>query len=133
VAGELLDTHILIRWLSDPGRLSKQQSRILTELERRSQPVQISAMTLIELGQMFRAGALRLPIDPRKILRLIELPGRFHVLPITVAVAEEFGVLFPILRDPADTAIAATARVHGLRLMTSDDRIIGANVVSTIS
>jgi PIN domain nuclease of toxin-antitoxin system len=36
------------------------------------------------------------------------------------------------LRDPADAAIVATARVHGLRVVTSDQRIIAVNVVSTI-
>lgn len=131
--GELLDTHILIWWLGDPSRLSKQQARILTEIERRRQPFQISAMTLIELGQMFRHGALRMPVGPRAVLDELELEQKYRILPITVAIAQEYGALVPILRDPADTAIAATARVHGLRLMTSDDRIIESNVVSTIA
>lgn len=90
-------------------------------------------MTLIELGQMFRHGALRMPVGPRAVLDELELEQKYRILPITVAIAQEYGALVPILRDPADTAIAATARVHGLRLMTSDDRIIESNVVSTIA
>jgi PIN domain nuclease of toxin-antitoxin system len=62
----------------------------------------------------------------------LETDPAFEILPITVAVALEFGAMFPVLRDPADTAIAATARAHGLRLMTNDDRIIRSNLVSTI-
>jgi PIN domain nuclease of toxin-antitoxin system len=47
-----------------------------------------------------------------------------QVLPITAKIAAEsvrLGDEFP--RDPADQIIAATARCHGLTLMTSDKRI----------
>jgi len=36
------------------------------------------------------------------------------------------------LRDPADRAIVATARVHRLRLVTSDQRIIESKLVLVI-
>jgi PIN domain nuclease of toxin-antitoxin system len=36
------------------------------------------------------------------------------------------------LRDPADRAIVATARVHKLRLVTSDERIIESELVPVI-
>lgn len=131
MAGELLDTHILIRWLGAPERLSKSQLRVLLENERRRQPFQISAMTLVELAQMV-SGPVRMPVQPGVVLQVLESEDRFRVLPITLPIAREFGALFPLLRDPADTAIVATARVHGLRLLTSDDRILNANVVSTV-
>ena len=37
-----------------------------------------------------------------------------------------------VLRDPADRAIAATARVHRLRLVTSDQRIIDSGIVQVV-
>jgi PIN domain nuclease of toxin-antitoxin system len=37
-----------------------------------------------------------------------------------------------VLRDPADRAIAATARVHGLRLVTSDQRISESKLVPVV-
>jgi PIN domain nuclease of toxin-antitoxin system len=46
------------------------------------------------------------------------------VLPITAAVAAESARLgrdFP--KDPADRIIVATARCHGLRLVTADEHI----------
>lgn len=55
----------------------------------------------------------------------------FHVLPISYEIAAEAGLL-DNLRDPADRAIVATARVHGLRLMTSDQRIIESKLVPVI-
>jgi len=36
------------------------------------------------------------------------------------------------LRDPADRAIAATARAHRLRLVTSDHQIIESKLVSMV-
>jgi len=89
-------------------------------------------MTLIELGQMFCHGAARMTVDAKAVLGELESTEKYRILPITVAIAQEFGALFSVLRDPADAAIAAKARVHGLRLMTSDDHIIKTNVVSTI-
>jgi PIN domain nuclease of toxin-antitoxin system len=37
------------------------------------------------------------------------------------------------LRDPADQAIVATARVHRLKLVTSDQRIIESKLVPVIA
>ncbi len=36
------------------------------------------------------------------------------------------------LRDPADRAIVATARIHNLKLLTSDQRIIDSRLVPFI-
>jgi PIN domain nuclease of toxin-antitoxin system len=53
------------------------------------------------------------------------------VLPLTYEVALEVASL-AALRDPADRAIAATARVHRLRLVTSDLRIVASGLVPVI-
>jgi len=55
----------------------------------------------------------------------------FRVLPLTYEVALEVASL-GVLRDPADRAIAATARVHRLRLVTSDERIIDSKLVPVV-
>lgn len=55
----------------------------------------------------------------------------FRVLPITYEVAREVAWL-SALRDPADRAIVATARVHRLRLVTSDERIIQSKFVQVV-
>jgi len=46
--------------------------------------------------------------------------------------AREPSFLRNSLRVPADCVIVASARVHGLRLLTSDPRIVDANLVSTV-
>jgi PIN domain nuclease of toxin-antitoxin system len=55
----------------------------------------------------------------------------FRVLPLTYEVALDVALL-GALRDPADRAIAATARVHLLRLVTSDQRIIESKLVQVV-
>lgn len=127
----LLDTHVLIRWLTDPARLSNSQSRALREVVRRRHTVAVSAITLLELAQISARGA-RAKLAATEALRELEVNQAFAVLPLTIPIAREVPRLAPVLRDPADCVIAATARVHGLRLLTSDQRLLDANVVSTI-
>jgi len=55
----------------------------------------------------------------------------FRILPLTYEVALDVASL-GALRDPADRVIAATARVHRLRLLTSDRRIIGSKLVQVV-
>jgi PIN domain nuclease of toxin-antitoxin system len=55
----------------------------------------------------------------------------FQILPLTTTIAREIAAL-GILRDPGDQSIVATARVHRLRLLTSDQRIIASGLVPVI-
>ena len=55
----------------------------------------------------------------------------FCVLPLSYEVALDFARLGS-LRDPSDRVIAATARVHRLKLVTSDQRIIDSGLVNVI-
>ena len=61
-----------------------------------------------------------------------------RILPVDDAVAEEAGRLISIGKqsgakpDLADALIAATARVHNLKLLTSDQRIIDSRLVAVI-
>jgi PIN domain nuclease of toxin-antitoxin system len=126
----LLDTHILIHWLADPKRLSRNQLRILDGAVRRSQQVAISAITLLEVAVLAdRISGMKLSID--ELFDRLETNPVFRILPLTIEIARETSFLGS-LRDPADRVIAATARVHGLRLLTSDRRIVESNVVSAV-
>ena len=127
----LLDTHILVRWLADPKRLSRAQARILDEIIRRRETVGISAITLLEVVLMSSDGRLRMKLTADEVFNELEASPVFRILPLTVDVAKEVSSL-SALRDPADRVIVATARVHGLRLMTSDQRIIESNAVSVV-
>ncbi len=129
----LLDTHVLIRWMAEPKKLSKNQFRILEEAVRLRQPVAISAITLIEIALLFTDGPLRIKTATAAgLLDELSANPTFQILPVTFEIAEEVLKIGRTLRDPADRTIAATARVHGLRLLTSDQRIVESNLVQTV-
>jgi PIN domain nuclease of toxin-antitoxin system len=127
----LLDTHIAVRWLSDPRRLTKEQKRILEDAARRGSPLGVSAITLLEIAALFANGRLqgsmtelfdKLGNDPMVVL-----------LPIEIDIATEVATMGGSLSDPADRAIVATARVHRLRLITSDQRIIESRLAPIVN
>ena len=77
------------------------------------------------------AGAQAKPHDPR-----LDSSGEEHPavqpLPFDLIALESTRLGPGFHRDPADQIIAATARVHGLRLLTSDQRIIQSKLVPVI-
>jgi PIN domain nuclease of toxin-antitoxin system len=126
----LADTHIVIRWLTEARRLSQEQLRVLKEAERRAEPVAVSAISLLEIAAL--AGSPRLEATAKTILDTLEAASLFQLLPLTYEIAFEVSVLNHPLRDPFDRVIVATARVHGLRLITSDQRIIESKLVPIV-
>ena len=129
IARYLLDTHVFVRWLREPERLSREQWRTVREANRRGEPVAISAMTLVEVATVVASRRRQERID---VLLSDVGSAAFDVLPITLEVAGEVHALGEYLRDPADRVIVTTARVHGLQLLTSDQRIIDSKLVRVI-
>ena len=84
----LLDTHILVRWLADPKRLSRDQARILDEVIRRRQTVAISAITLLELALLSSDGPLRMKLSGDEVFNELEASPVFRILPLTLDVAK---------------------------------------------
>lgn len=91
----------------------------------------LSAITLLEIALL--AGAekpiLKAPLD--EFFRDLNSSPIFQILPLTREIALDVASLGG-LRDPAYRAIAATARVHRLRLVTSDQRIIDSGLVPVV-
>ena len=128
----LLDTHVVVRWLAEPKRLSQDQIRALRGAVRRGEPLALSAVTLLEIAILFAAGGNRLRVPVRELFAALDPGAGFHVVPLDVEIAAEVAALGDMLRDPADRAIVATARVHRLRLVTSDQRIIESKLVPVL-
>jgi len=81
---------------------------------------------------LFGEGGTRLKIPVQELFVTLAQGGAFRIIPFDVEVAREVVELGDSLRDPSDRAIVATARVHRLRLVTSDQRIIDSKLVSVI-
>jgi PIN domain nuclease of toxin-antitoxin system len=126
----LLDTHVAVRWLIDAKKLSREQIRALEGAVRRTEPVALSTMSLLEIAMLTSEGKLRLPLED--FFGELQANPLFRVIPLTYEIATEVASLGSSLRDPADRAIVATARVHRLRLVTSDQRIIESKLVPVV-
>jgi len=123
---------VLVRWLTAPGRLSREQARVLRAAARHGDQLALSAVTLLEIAVLFGEGSTRLKVPVQELFGSIESSGAFYIIPFDVELAAEVAALGDALRDPADRAIVATARVHRLRLVTSDQRIIESKLVPVV-
>lgn len=105
--------------------------RALRSAVRRGEPLALSAITLVEMAVLFGEGGNSLRVPVRELFATLDTDG-FCIVPIDTEVASEVATLGDSLRDPADRVIVATARVRRLRLVTSDQRIIGSKLVSAL-
>ena len=118
----LLDTHVWLWWKADDRRLGRHtRHAIATAAE-----VRFSAASAWEIAIKTAAGKL----SPPATSNLVEEIGRdgFQPLPVTLAHAEELRALPALHRDPFDRMLVAQARVEGLTLVTSDERLASYDV-----
>jgi PIN domain nuclease of toxin-antitoxin system len=128
----LLDTHVLLWWLEGGKRLSRQQKRIIDRSDPDS-PLAVSDISLWEIVTLYELGRIKLRMALRDWLEAAVAPPLVQRVAISPALAAEVALLPPTChRDPADRIIVATARVHGLPLLTSDERIADAGLVRTM-
>jgi PIN domain nuclease of toxin-antitoxin system len=130
----LLDTHVLVWWLTDPRKLARRHARILERAERSGTSVAVSAVSLWEIAKLVERGRIVLTASLDELLTPLESHASLTIFPLTARVAIEstrLGESYP--SDPADQIIGATARVHALTLVTADERIIDSGVVSVLA
>jgi PIN domain nuclease of toxin-antitoxin system len=108
----LLDTHVVLWWLTDDPTLSDD---IKTKLDHEPD-VRISAATIWEVTIKQAIGKLVEPADLPERIR----DSGFVELPITFEHAIAAGQLPLIHRDPFDRMLVAQARYEDLTLVTRD-------------
>ncbi len=129
----LLDTHVLIRWLNDPGRLSSSQREALAGVGPES-PLLVSDISIWEIATLHSLGRIRLTLPLREWLDKAVAHPLVRRQGISPAIGEHVATLPDSFhRDPADRILVATARVLGATLLTRDRRIIEAGLVDTLS
>ena len=99
---------------------------------RRCEPLALSAITLFEIAVLFGEGSGRSKVSAQELLAALGPGFGFHVVPIDLEIAAEIAAMGDSLRDPADRAIVAAARIHRLRLVTSDQRIVESKLVPVV-
>jgi PIN domain nuclease of toxin-antitoxin system len=128
----LLDTHILLYWLSRDQRLTRRQASVLKAASG-EQPLWVSDISLWEIATLAGLGRIRLRLPLRDWLEAAVAPPLVHRVSISPAVAAEVAVLPDAFhRDPADRIIVASARTMGATVLTQDRRIIDSGLVATL-
>ena len=117
----LLDTHILLWWLTDDPQLVEPARGAIADA---SAHVLVSAATAWEITVKQAAGRLEAPEDLLDVLTA----NRFDTLPITAAHAIGAGRLPPHHADPFDRMLIAQAQEEGLTLVSADRRFTDYDV-----
>jgi PIN domain nuclease of toxin-antitoxin system len=130
----LLDTHVLLWWLADDPALQRPFAQAISSALVAAERLGVSAITFWEIAKLVEVGRLRLLRSIDHLFDELVTHPHLAVLPLSARVCLESTRLGPRFhRDPADQIIAATARVHGLRLVTADRRIHDSGTVSVVA
>ena len=125
----LLDTHVWLWALVDPGRLAKKAGALLAAP---GTTLWLSPMSIWETSLLIERGRLEVSTDARTWIQdAIESSGVTEA-PVNHEVALQSRELERKHDDPADRFIAATASVYQLALITADERLLRGKGYETI-
>lgn len=110
----LLDTHIVLWWLTGDRRLSKQADRVIKDADN---VIFVSAASIWEVA--VKTGLGQIEADPFAIQAAIE-PSGFAELPVTGKHTAQVATLPSHHRDPFDRMLLAQSLAEPMRLLTSD-------------
>jgi PIN domain nuclease of toxin-antitoxin system len=128
----VLDTCILILDSLNPGRLSKAAQHAISEGEKKS-ALSCSDISLWEIAMLVKKQRLNPGTDCLTFMQLILDARQIRVIPITPQIADlSVSMSFKDNLDPADRIIAATAKFHKGKLVTSDGKLRKLKGLKTI-
>ncbi len=121
----LLDTYILLWWLSADEALPPRAAEVIADSRT---VVLVSAASVWEIAIKKAVGRLDAPDDLLEALHA----NAFDALAITAAHTLAAGELPPYHADPFDRMLIAQARMEDLTVITVDDRFAeyGVNLLS---
>lgn len=129
----LLDSHVWIWWLTGQNDLSARKREFLDRLAQEGTPPFLAAISLWEAQMLHRKGRLVLEMDFPVWLSQASDPSVVRLLPLDTSVVLALDKLPERFHgDPADRIIVATAKAHGLELMTEDKSIRKSRVVKVV-
>ena len=121
----LIDTHVLLWWLTDDPRLSGKARELIADPYN---AIAVSAATAWEIAIKQALGKLLFDGDLEKAVS----EQGFQMLPVTFVHAVGVRELPGIHRDPFDRMLVAQARAENLALLSADPIIAGypVNVIA---
>ena len=109
----LLDTHVVIWWLDNPERLSKQARDVIVDARN---VVFISAASIWEIGLKVQRGKLAVP---ESYIDLLQEDG-FAFIDITIAHTQSAPQLPMHHENPFDRLLITQAKLEGCVLISRD-------------
>lgn len=128
----VLDTHALVWWVAEPGRLSVRARRA-AKAGAAAKALVVSAVSILEISTLVRRGRLELAAHTDRWFSALQSLPELVVEPVSGQIAQVAGAFdedFP--GDPADRIIAATARVLRAKLITADDKLRSIESIETV-
>lgn len=117
----LIDTHVLVWFVSEPKRLTEEMHDALRDFDNE---VWVSAATFWEIAMNRSRGRMTFHGKMSESLRV----ASFLELPVRGAHYEAAVALPEIHKDPFDRLLVAQALVEGLTLVTHDRMLAAYNV-----
>lgn len=129
----VLDTHTLIWWVDSPQKLSKKAKKAIEEEKSKDRGILVSSISTFEIYLLIKKGKLELANNPDVWLEKIESLPAIRFIPVDNKIAA-YSVNLPDFdyKDPADRMIIATALNLGVKLVTSDKKILNYKNVQSV-
>ncbi len=128
----LLDTHVWFWWITNHPRLTDEHEEVIEASRQAGEGVCVSVVSCLEIAIAVSKNRLTLDGSVEEWVATSLSPAGITVLPLTTEVAVASCNLPGNLHaDPFDRIITATARDHGIRLLTVDRKLLAYEHVQT--
>ena len=128
----VLDTHVLLWWVSNPEQLSKK-ARSTIERTISEGSIYISSISAWEIAMLVERKRLALTMDVKDWITRCEAIPYIKFVPVTNGIAiKAVQLTGDIHNDPADRIIVATALSMGVTLVTMDQKLRNYQYVKTV-
>jgi PIN domain nuclease of toxin-antitoxin system len=128
----VLDTHVVVWWVSGSRSLSERAKRLIDRSAREG-ALAASTITILEIATAVRRGRLELGAELDTWLADLYALPELQFVPVSTDIARlagGFGDSTP--GDPADRIITATALTLHAKLITADERMRNSSHVATV-
>ncbi len=129
----VLDTHVLVWWLSGQDTLLSVEALSAIEREQSNGDILVSSISAWEIAMLVSRGRLALSMDVADWLAIAGEMEALRFVPVDNDIAVRSADLpGDIHKDPADRIIVATSRKLAAPLLTADKRLRDYRYVKTI-
>jgi PIN domain nuclease of toxin-antitoxin system len=127
----LLDTHVWIWSQEEPEKLS---ARARKAIDDRANDCAVSVISELEIARLAQRNTIELGISPEEWIQKSIAALGAHEIEIGRAIAmAAYRLPGEIHKDPAGRILVATARIHGMTLVSADERLLRYRHVNSIS